>query len=329
MTNRRLGRSGFSIAPLALGANVFGWTADEPTSFSLLDAFVDAGFNFIDTADTYSRWAHHGVGGQSETILGRWFAKSGKRDRVVLATKVGGQMSETRRGLSKAYILSEVEESLRRLQTDRIDVYFAHFDDESTPQEETLEAFNDLVTEGKVRTIGASNFTAARLTSALAISESLGLARYDVMQPEYNLYDRENFERDLQPVCEAADLAVIPYFSLAAGFLSGKYRGQTDLLFRARASMVQKYLNPRGLRILDALDAVAADFEAKPAQVALAWLLTRRAVTAPIASATSLPQLADLIAGVQLQLDDAAVHMLNAASASTDFELTAAMRRRR
>ncbi len=315
MEQRTLGHSTLKITPLAFGGDVFGWTADEQTSFALLDAFVDAGFNFIDTADNYARWANNGVGGQSETILGRWFAKTGKRDLVVLATKVGGEMDENRKGLSKAYILREVEESLQRLQTDYIDLYQAHFDDEKTPQEETLEAFNELVTQGKVRAIGASNFSAQRLRSALKISESRGFARYETLQPEYNLYEREGFERELAPLCEAEAIAVIPYFSLAAGFLTGKYRSTADLHGRARAGMVDKYLNPRGMRILEALDTVASDLGATPAQVALAWLITRPAITAPIASATSLQQLHDLMRSVELHLDSTALATLDAASA--------------
>jgi aryl-alcohol dehydrogenase-like predicted oxidoreductase len=222
MAQRTLGRSQLEVAPLALGGNVFGWTIDEQTSFKVLDAFADAGFNFIDTADTYSHWANNGVGGQSETILGNWFAKSGKRDRVVLATKLGGEMAPGQKGLSKAYIFNAVEASLQRLQTDRIDLYQAHYDDESISQEETLEAFNELVTQGKVRAIAASNFSAARLRSALAVSASHGFARYESLQPEYNLYDREPFERELAPLCESEGIGVIPYFSLAAGFLTGK-----------------------------------------------------------------------------------------------------------
>jgi aryl-alcohol dehydrogenase-like predicted oxidoreductase len=315
MEQRTLGRSPLKVAPLAFGGNVFGWTADESASFSLLDAFVDAGFNFIDTADSYSRWAHNGIGGQSETILGKWFAKTGKRDRIILATKVGAEMGENRKGLSKSYILSEVEESLRRLQTDYIDLYQAHFDDESTTQDETLEAFNELVTQGKVRVVGASNFSADRLRSALAISTSRGFARYESLQPEYNLYDRENFERELAPLCESEGIGVIPYFSLAAGFLSGKYRSEADLHGRARSGMVQKYLNPRGMRILRSLDTVASNLSATPTQVALAWLLTRRSVTAPIASATSLQQLQDLVKSVELRLDAGAIAALDEASA--------------
>ena len=315
MERRKLGRSELTVAPLAFGGNVFGWTADEQTSFALLDAFVDAGFNLIDTADTYSRWAHDGVGGQSETIIGKWLAKSRKRDRVVLATKVGGPMSDECRGLSKDYIQSEVEESLRRLGVDHIDLYQAHFDDADTPQEETMEAFNSLVTAGKVRVIGASNFTPARLESALSICRSHGFARYETLQPEYNLYEREGFERGLAPLCEAEGLGVIPYFSLAAGFLTGKYRSEADVEGRARAATVKKYLNLRGMRILAALDEVSEDLGATPAQVALAWLLTRPVVTAPIASATSVEQLRDLLVAAELQLDADAVAELDGASA--------------
>ncbi len=316
MERRTLGRSQLRVAPLALGGNVFGWTIDEATSFSVVDAFVEAGFNFIDTADTYSRWANNGAGGQSETILGKWFAKSGKRDRVILATKVGGEMAPGRKGLSKTYILDEVEESLRRLETDYIDLYQAHYDDESTPQDETLEAFDQLVTQGKVRAIGASNFTASRLQSALAISESQGLARYETLQPEYNLYEREPFERELLATCESEGIGVIPYFSLAAGFLTGKYRSEADLEGRARSGMVRSYLNNRGARILDALDTVSANLGVTPAQVALAWLLTRPTVAAPIASATSLRQLQDLMKSLEVRLDAASIAMLDDASST-------------
>jgi aryl-alcohol dehydrogenase-like predicted oxidoreductase len=315
MDQRRLGRSQLTVAPLAFGGNVFGWTVDESTSFALLDAFVDAGFNLIDTADVYSHWAPGNVGGESETIIGKWLAGSGKRDRVVIATKVGSQMAEDLHGLSKQYIMRAVEASLKRLQTDRIDLYQAHVDDETTQQDETLEAFSELIAQGKVRAIGASNFTAARLKSALDTSASRGLARYESLQPEYNLYDREGFERELEPLCRAEGIGVIPYFALASGFLTGKYRGQADLATSARSALVQKYLNARGMRILDALDNVSANLNATPAQVALAWLIARPSITAPIASATSLEQLRDLTTAAHLRLDDDAMATLDEASA--------------
>jgi aryl-alcohol dehydrogenase-like predicted oxidoreductase len=315
MQFRTLGRSDIEVAPLAFGGNVFGWTADEATSFALLDAFVDAGFNLVDTADVYSRWAHNGEGGQSETIIGKWFAKSGKRDRVVLATKAGMEMGPGRKGLSKEYIRQAIDASLERLQTDYIDLYQAHADDESVTQGETLEAFTDLVRAGKVRIIGASNFSATRLRSALDVSASLGLARYETLQPEYNLYDREAFERGLQQACVDERVGVISYFSLASGFLTGKYRSDADIAARARKGMLQKYFNPRGMRILDALDRIASDLNATPAQVALAWIMAKPAIVAPIASATSLDQLKDLVAAASLRLDAAAMRTLNEASA--------------
>jgi aryl-alcohol dehydrogenase-like predicted oxidoreductase len=315
MEQRRLGESSLTVGPLAFGGDVFGWTADEPTSFALLDAFVDAGFNLIDTAANYSRWAHDGIGGQSETIIGRWLARSGKRDRIVVATKVGGDMGEGRSGLSRKYILREVEASLKRLRTDRIDLYQAHFGDEATPQSETLEAFSELIAQGKVRASGASNFSAQRLRSSLRASAEYGLARYESLQPEYNLYDREGFEHDLQALCVGETIGVIPYFSLASGFLTGKYRSGADTAGSARKSLLQKYFTPRGMRILVALDRVAADLGAKPAQVALAWLVARPAITAPIASATSLEQLDDLVAATRLRLDERAIAELDAASA--------------
>jgi aryl-alcohol dehydrogenase-like predicted oxidoreductase len=315
MEQRRLGESSLTVGPLAFGGDVLGWTTDEPTSFALLDAFVDAGFNLIDTADNYSRWAHNGIGGQSETIIGRWVARSRKRDRVVLATKVGGDMGEGRRGLSKQYILEEVEGSLKRLRTDRIDLYQAHFDDEATAQSETLEAFSELIAQGKVRAVGVSNFSADRLRLALRAGADYGLARYESLQPEYNLYDREGFEGELQALCLADEIGVIPYFSLASGFLTGKYRSEADTSTSARKSLLQKYFTPRGMRILVALDRVAANLGAKPAQIALAWLIARPAITAPIASATSLEQLDDLVAATRLRLDESAIASLDAASA--------------
>ncbi len=314
MQKRRLGNSNIEVSALCLGGNVFGWTADEPTSFQLLDAFVAAGFNFIDTADSYSTWAPGHRGGESETVIGRWLKTRGRRDQVIIATKVGSEVMG-RKGLSKAYILSEVEESLARLQTDYIDLYQSHRDDPSTPVEETLEAYAELVRQGKVRAIGASNFTAERLSESLAASQAEGYPRYECLQPNYNLYDRADYETQLEPLCVKEGLAVIPYFSLAAGFLTGKYRRQEDLAQSPRGGFVQKYLNDRGWRILAALDQVAAQLGSTPGKVAIAWLLTRPSVTAPIASATSLDQLRDLVDAVNLKLDPGAMETLNQASA--------------
>ncbi len=316
VNQRPLGRSGLSVAPLALGGNVFGWSADEATSFSILDAFVDAGFNLVDTADMYSRWAPGHVGGESETVIGRWFKKSGKRDAVVIATKVGKDMGGDDKGLSRAYIERAIDASLKRLQTDRVDLYQSHADDPDTPLEETLEAFTRLVEAGKVRAIGASNYTAERLAAALDASERDGLARYESLQPDYNLMDRADYERTLEPLCAARGLGVINYFGLARGFLSGKYRSEADLdKSRARGAGVKQYLNPRGLRVLDALDAVAARTGSRPATVALAWLMARPSITAPIASATSVAQLRDLTDAAALNLDAEALASLDAASA--------------
>lgn len=311
MKTRKLGNSGLQVGPLAFGGNVFGWTADEPTSFRLLDAFVAAGFNLIDTADVYSRWAPGHQGGESETILGKWLKQSGKRDRVVLATKVGMEMGAGDKGLSRTYIARAVEASLRRLQTDTIDLYQAHIDDEATPLEETLGAFADLIKKGKVRAIGASNYTAERLAQSLQVSKKNRLPRYECLQPNYNLYDRAPFESALEPLCVKEGLGVITYFSLAAGFLTGKYRSAADLAQSPRGAKVKSYLNERGQRILRALDEVAARCRSTPARVALAWLLARPSVTAPIASATSLDQLTDLIEATRLELDHAAIEQLN------------------
>jgi aryl-alcohol dehydrogenase-like predicted oxidoreductase len=312
MEKRRLGKSDLTVAPLCLGGNVFGWTADEDASFAILDAFVDAGFNFIDTADVYSKWAPGHHGGESETILGDWLKRRRKRDDVVIATKVGSEMAPDKKGLSKAYIARAVEDSLRRLNTDYIDLYQSHRDDETTPIEETLQAYGALIKAGKVRAIGASNFTAARLTAALKASATQGLPRYETLQPEYNLMVRA-FEQELAPLCEREGLGVIPYFGLASGFLTGKYRSKADLKQSPRGEDVEAYLDGRGLRVLSALDTVAARRNATPAQVALAWLMTR--ITAPIASATSVKQLGDLVASVRVALDPGDVELLDAASA--------------
>ena len=313
MMLRPLGKSGLGVAPLALGANVFGWTADERTSFALLDAFVSAGGNLVDTADVYSRWVPGHAGGESETIIGRWLASRGVRSRVLIATKGGMDMGPGEQGLTRTYLLRAIERSLTRLQTDHIDLYQAHRDDPATPQDETLEAFALLVRQGKVRAIGASNFTAPRLASALRASAAHGLPRYESLQPEYNLYERAGFEQGLAALCTKEGLGVLPYYGLASGFLTGKYRSAADLGQSPRGERVRGMLNPRGLRILAALDEVAADLAATPAQIALAWLMTR--VTAPIASATSVVQLAELLKAAQLELNAEAVRRLDAASA--------------
>lgn len=316
MSLRPLGRSALQVSPLCFGGNVFGWTADERTSFSLLDAWIDAGFNFVDTADVYSRWAPGHSGGESETVIGRWIRQGGRRDKLVIATKVGLDMGEGRVGLKPARIRAAVEDSLRRLNIDCIDLYQAHRDDPDTPLEETLEAFAALVKEGKVRAIGASNYSAARLQEALAASQRLGLPRFESLQPLYNLYDRAEFEQELQPLCQREEIGVISYYALAAGFLSGKYRSEADAAKSARgAGTTKKYLNERGLKILAALDACAGRLGATPAQVAIAWVMAQPGMTAPIASATSLEQLQELVKASALKLDDEAMQALAQASA--------------
>ncbi|HET6631885.1 MAG TPA: aldo/keto reductase [Rhodanobacteraceae bacterium] len=315
MELRKLGRSELRVAPLALGGNVFGWTADEKTSFAVLDAFVAAGGNLIDTADSYSHWVPGHKGGESETIIGKWLKRSGKRDAVVLATKVGKPMGG-RRGLSPGYIASAVEDSLRRLQVDVIDLYQAHEDDEDTPLVETLGAFARLIEQGKVRAIGASNFTAARLGQSLQVSADHRLPRYESLQPEYNLMQRHEYEEALEPLVREHEVGVISYYALASGFLSGKYRSREDLAGRARGGAVEKYLNARGLRVLRALDDAAARHEATPAQVSLAWLMARPGVTAPIASATSVAQLEELAGAMRLKLDAGDIEALDRVSAA-------------
>ncbi len=301
MPLRTLGRSSLAVAPLAFGGNVFGWSADEQRSFELLDAFVDAGFNLIDTADVYSAWVPGNRGGESETIIGKWLKRSGKRDKVVIATKVAKWGEHP--GLSPMNINQAVEGSLTRLQTDYIDLYQAHEDDATVPLHETLEAFGKLIEQGKVRVIGASNYGADRFGEALAMSASHGLPRYETLQPEYNLVNRRAYEKDLEPLVVAENIGVINYYALASGFLSGKYRNEADLAkSAARGGSVQKYLSTHGLGVLAALDKVAGSHGATPAQVALAWLIARPSVTAPIASATSLDQLKELFGAVSLQL---------------------------
>lgn len=315
MQKRKLGKTGVEVPPIMLGGNVFGWTVNEADSFRLLDAAFDAGLNFIDTADVYSKWIPGHAGGESETILGKWFASSGKRDRVFIATKLGMDMGDGKQGLAPKYIAQAVEASLRRLQTDRIDLYQSHKDDDKTPLDETLGAFDKLIQQGKVRFIGASNYNGARLREALETSKRKGLARYETLQPHYNLVERENYESDLAPVVAEYGLAVIPYFSLAGGFLTGKYRSESDVQGKARAGIVGKYVNARGLAVLDALDEVAKEYKSTPASVALAWLMAQPGIAAPIASATNEKQLADLVAATELKLDRASIEKLSRASA--------------
>ena len=311
MKKQPLGRSGLEIAPLVLGGNVFGWTADEATSFRLLDRFVERGFNAIDTADSYSAWAPGLSGGESETVMGKWLAMRGRRDDVAIMTKVGSL--EARKGLSAGNIAAAVEDSLKRLQTDYLDVYFAHIDDASVPLEETLGAFDRLVDAGKVRNIGASNYNAGRLREALGISAEKGLHRYEVIQPGYNLYDRAGYEDELAGVVKEEGLGVVAYFALASGFLTGKYKSKADLEGRPRAAFLEGFFDDRGMRLLDALRKVADDVNATPAQVALAWLMTRPGV-APIASATSLEQLDDIMGAAELALPKDALEALGRAS---------------
>jgi aryl-alcohol dehydrogenase-like predicted oxidoreductase len=318
MKKRQLGKSGIKVAPLMLGGNVFGWTADEATSFKILDAFAAAGLNFIDTADSYSTWAPGHQGGESETIIGNWFKRSGKRDKIVIATKVGSEIPGQGKGLSKTWIMRQVEGSLQRLQTDYIDLYQSHRDDPSTPVEETLEAYAQLVQQGKVRVIGCSNFTAERIRESLAASRKHGWPRYESLQPHYNLYERAAYETTLEPLVLQEKLGVIPYYSLASGFLTGKYRSQDDLKKSPRGQAVKKYLNDRGFRILQALDQEAERHQTKPAQVALAWLMARESITAPIASATSVEQLTELAQATRLELDQESIEKLNKASAYED-----------
>jgi len=314
MTQRELGKSGLKVSPLAFGGNIFGWTVDEATSFKLLDAFVEAGFNLVDTADVYSKWAPGNKGGESETILGKWLKRSRKREKVIIATKAGMEMAPNKKGLSRRYLLSAVEDSLKRLQTDYIDLYQSHADDPQTPLEETLETYAGLIKEGKVRAIGASNYGAERLSEALKISEERRYPRYQSLQPLYNLYDRAEYEAKLEPLCREKELGVIPYYALASGFLTGKYRSEKDLTKSARGNTAKKYLNDRGFRILEALDQVAKQNDSTPAKVSLAWLIARPSITAPIASATNLEQLNDLVEATELKLDESSIALLNRAS---------------
>ncbi len=315
MEKRRLGQSSLQIAPLAFGGNVFGWTTDETNSFALLDAFVAAGFNFIDSADVYSRWHPGNQGGESEAILGKWLKARGNRDKVIVATKLGIEMGPGKKGLSRTYMMQAVEASLRRLQTDYIDLYQSHRDDPDTPIEETLSAYAELIKQGKVREIGASNFSAPRLAESLRISTAHGLPRYQSLQPLYNLVERQGFEGELENLCLKEKLGVIPFYSLASGFLTGKYRSAADTEGRTRGSRVAKYLNDAGLRVLAALDDVAKRYNATPGQVALAWMIARPSITAPIASATNLDQLREIMRAPEIKLDHDAVAQIDKASA--------------
>ncbi|HDT6529542.1 TPA: aldo/keto reductase [Raoultella ornithinolytica] len=317
MNTRPLGKTGFSIAPLVFGGNVFGWTCDEKTSFAILDAFVDHGFDAIDTADVYSRWADGNQGGESETLIGRWLqARPGMRDKVKIFTKVGSDLGlPGQKGLKKAWIQQAVENSLRRLNTDYIDLYFAHWPDPETPIAETLSAFHSLQQAGKIRATGASNLDAQQLSAALEVARKEGLPAWQVLQPEYNLYHRSAFEGALCDLCISREIGVVTYYSLASGFLTGKYRQQADLAQSQRGSGIGKYLNPRGMRIIDTLEEVAAQHHAKPGEVALAWLMGREGVTAPIASATSVAQVESFARAAQLTLNAAQLARLEIASA--------------
>jgi len=314
MEKRELGKSGIQVVPFCFGGNVFGWTADEKTSFTLLDAFVDTGFDFVDTADVYSKWVPGNTGGDSERIIGNWLKQGGKRDKIILATKVGKPMADDKKGLSKAYITKAVEDSLKRLQTDYIDLYQSHEDDANTPLEETMETFDGLIKQGKVRAVGASNYAADRFKQALQVSKDNGFARYETLQPEYNLYDREDYEHKYESLCRENNIGVITYYSLASGFLTGKYRSEADLGKSKRGGGVKKYLNGRGYKILAALDKVAGEYNTTQASVALAWVMARPGITAPIASATSIQQLNDLAKAAQLKLSGEAIELLTTAS---------------
>jgi aryl-alcohol dehydrogenase-like predicted oxidoreductase len=315
MTKRKFGKSDLEVAPLMFGGNVFGWTADEATSFKLLDEFVGAGFNFIDTADVYSKWAPGNSGGESEAIIGKWLKQSGKRDQVVIATKVGMELAPDKKGLSREYIFKAVDASLQRLETDYIDLYQSHKDDPDTDLEETLDAFAQLVKAGKVRVIGASNYSRARLSEALHISERMGYPRYESLQPRYNLYDREGFEAELEPLCQQMDLGVISYYSLASGFLTGKYKSKEEAAGAKRAAALSGYFDSRGEKVLASLAEVASEHGTTSARVALAWLMARPSITAPIVSATSVEQLRDIAGSTELTLTPENIESLNRASA--------------
>jgi len=310
---RTIGKSDLQIVPFVLGGNVFGWTADEKTSFEILDAYFDAGFDCIDTADAYSAWVPGNKGGESETIIGKWLKKSGNRDKLIISTKVGAEISPDKKGLKKDYILKEAEESLKRLNTDYIDLYFTHYDDMDTPIEETLQAYDKLIKEGKVRYIGTSNISPERIKESIDTSRKNGLPEYVCLQPEYNLYDREKYESQYEPVADAYDLGVISYYSLASGFLTGKYKSKDDLKQSQRGGNIEKYLDERGKKMIDVLREVASDYKATPAQISLAWLLARPSITAPIASVSKSSQL-DILKAVDIHLSSEAVEKLDEAS---------------
>jgi aryl-alcohol dehydrogenase-like predicted oxidoreductase len=313
MEKRKLGRSPLEIAPFTLGGNVFGWTLDEKSSFKILDYFFAEGFSLVDTADVYSRWKPGNNGGESEAIIGKWLKQNGNRDKILIATKVGGDMGSGK-NLRKKYILEAADVSLKRLQTDYIDLYQSHWDDLNTPLEETLSAYAELIKQGKVRVIGASNFTKERLAESLDSSEKNGLPRYESFQPRYNLYDRAEYEKEYEQLCIQRELGVIPYYGLASGFLTGKYRSKNDLSKSPRGGGVESYLTGRGFKILEALDDVSRRYHTQPASIALAWLMARPGITAPIASATSVEQLKQLISSVNIKLDEGAIEQLNEAS---------------
>jgi aryl-alcohol dehydrogenase-like predicted oxidoreductase len=315
MPRRLLGQTGLQIEPLVFGGNVLGWTADEAMSFSLLDAFVGAGFTMIDTADVYSIWGPGNSGGESETIIGKWLSRRRRRNDIILATKVGWELSPAEKGLRKTYIVNAVEKALGRLNTDYIDLYQSHIDDPATPVEETLEAYAKLIRQGKVRFIGASNFGASRLQESLDVSNRYGYPRYTIFQPLYNLIAREQFETELAPICLKEGLAVITYFSLASGFLTGKYRSDGDLAGRLRSEEVKRHITRANFEVLKALDIVGSRLNCKLGQIAIAWLLSRPTVTAPIVSATNLEQLSELVAACEINLDEGSKRILEDASA--------------
>jgi len=315
MKKVKIGSTDLEVAPINFGGNVFGWTLDEKESFTMLDAFIGQGFNFIDTADTYSWWVTDHKGGESETVIGKWLKERGKRSEIVIATKVGSENRDHPNDISKKHILTSVEESLKRLQTDYIDLYYTHFDDKITPVEETLSAYEELIKAGKVRYIAASNLAPERLIKSLEASEKSGLPRYQALQPHYNLLERRKFEEAYAPIAEKYKLSVFPYWALAAGFLTGKYRSEADLGKSVRGTSVRQYLNERGLNVIKTLDAVARKHESAPATVALAWLLTQPLVTAPVVSATSKSQLETIVAAPELALDGEDIEMLNKAGA--------------
>lgn len=313
MKKVRIGKSDLEVVPFSLGGNVFGWTADEKASFDILDAYLNSGFNFIDTADVYSAWKPGNKGGESETIIGNWFKKTGKRNDVVLATKVGAEVSATHKGLKKDYILREVEDSLKRLQTDYIDLYFTHFDDLSTPVAETLEAYAQLVKEGKVRYIATSNMSSERIRESIEYSRKNNLPEYICLQPEYNLYDREKYENEYESLVEEYGLGVVSYFSLASGFLTGKYKSISDIEASSRKDRLKSYINPKGQAILEVLNKLSVEYNATPAQIALAWLAARPSITAPIASVSNVNQF-DILKFINLKLKADAIEELNKVS---------------